>query len=438
MQPYDNSRHESAYAAPDQLRIGLYVYIDLPWFLHPFTLNSFSISSEEQIAALRALNLQRFRIDPTRSEGACSGFAIAAPAQAVAQAVEAPEQGIAHRNPLSAEKQARAQHLREHRRAVAQTEKSFVKATGIMHRLTRNLLLQPKSTLDEMYGLVDQMTAAFLERAGASLYVMGEKCGGDEAYFHGLNVSILSMMLAKDLDLSAEQARLLGAGALLHDIGRIRIPDRVLRKDPEEFTRPERELYASHVEYGVEIGKQVNLAPEALEIVAQHHEMADGSGYPRHCNQEQTAPLARIVSLANYYDNLCNPVVPSQAMTPHEALSYVFARRRDKFDARVLQLMIRSLGVYPPGCVVRLSNDAIAMVTSVNPNKALRPWVLLYDASVPRHEAVMLDLEQEPGVSIAGSLRPALLPPAVHAYLSPRRRITYFFDSGAQDTGARA
>jgi hypothetical protein len=118
-------------------------------------------------------------------------------------------------------------------------------------------------------------------------------------------------------------------------------------------------------------------------------------------------------------------------MTPHEALSFIFARRRDKFDATVLQLMIRCLGVYPPGSIVKLSNDAIAMVVSVNPQKALRPWVLLYEAGVSKHEAIMLDLDQEPDVSIAKSLRPALLPPAVYAYLSPRKRITYFFDSGA-------
>jgi hypothetical protein len=178
----------------------------------------------------------------------------------------------------------------------------------------------------------------------------------------------------------------------------------------------------------------MNLEPDALTIIAQHHEMADGSGYPRELSLEQIAPLARVVSLANAYDNLCNPVVQSQAMTPHEALSYIFARRRDKFDARVLQLMIRALGVYPPGCVVKLSNDAIAMVTSVNPNKALRPWVLLYDAGIPRHEAVMLDLEKETGLSIARSLRPALLAPAIYAYLSPRRRITYFFDAGAEES----
>jgi hypothetical protein len=194
--PPDNDSHRFLYASADQLRIGLYVYVDVPWFLHPFTRNSLSISSEEQIAQLRSLNLQRFRYDPERSEGLAAGSASAAPAQSAARAEAEPEQASVHRDPAIAEKAARAQHLREHRRAVAQTEKAFIKACGIMHRLTGNLLLHPKATLEEMDGLVDQMTTAFLEHSGACLHVMGEKCGGEEAYFHGLNVSILSMMLS--------------------------------------------------------------------------------------------------------------------------------------------------------------------------------------------------------------------------------------------------
>ena len=70
-----------------------------------------------------------------------------------------------------------------------------------------------------------------------------------------------------------------------------------------------------------------------LRIIAQHHELADGSGYPKGLKGEQIDPAARIVSLVNYYDNLCNPADLAKAMTPHEALSLMFAQRRAKFDA---------------------------------------------------------------------------------------------------------
>ncbi|MBL8460536.1 MAG: HD-GYP domain-containing protein, partial [Zoogloea sp.] len=156
------------------------------------------------------------------------------------------------------------------------------------------------------------------------------------------------------------------------------------------------------------------------------------SGYPNKLKGEQIDPLARIVSLVNYYDNLCNPVDLSKAMTPHETLSLMFAQRRAKFDTRALQVMIRCLGVYPPGTVVKLSNDAIALVSSVNPSKPLRPWVTVYDASIPKDEAIMLDLEEEPDINIAKALRPIQLPAEVYEYLSPRKRVTYYFDADSR------
>lgn len=426
-----------AYALPDHLRIGLYIYIDLPWFRHPFTLNSFKISSEEQIRELRALNVPRFRYDPKRSEGRPGGASPGLPAESAAPAAASVSAGDGDPDPAMTATDPRIRQLREHRRAVARMEKSFVKAVGIVHRLTKNLLSHPEEAVEEMGGLVEQMVTVFLERPEVTLQVMGENCGGDEAYHHSLNVSVLCMMLVKGLRLSSEQAGMLGRGALLHDIGQIEIPDRVLKNRPGEQTRPERELRARHIEYGVKIGKRLELSPEVLHIIEQHHELADGSGYPRGLRLEQIAPLARVVSLVNFYDNLCNPVDFTQAMTPHEALSFIFARRQGQFDAQVLQLLIRSLGVYPPGSIVTLSNEAIAMVVSVNPHKSLRPWVLLYDAAVPRGEAALLNLETEVDVTISKAIRPALLPAPVYAYLSPRKRITYFFDGGSPCAGAR-
>ena len=100
--------------------------------------------------------------------------------------------------------------------------------------------------------------------------------------------------------------------------------------------------------------------------------------------------------------------------------------------------MIRSLGVYPPGSVVQLTNDVLGMVTSINPKKPLRPWVMIYDPSVPKEEAIMIDLEKETEINITKSISPALLPPKVAAYLNPRKRVTYFFDGESSDTSGNS
>lgn len=431
---------EPRYLAPDQLQVGVFVMIELPWFKHPFPLSNFKIRSEDQLRELRALRLERYRFDPERSEIQIDHK----PASSLERPAAAEPQPLAH-EPNDADmlaKRERMQAIALHREHVEQVEKAFVKATAVMKNLSRNLFARPKETLDDIGALIGDMVDAFLTSPEATLHVMGDKAGGEEVYFHSLNVAILSMMLAKDLDFSAKTAKEMGVGAMLHDMGLTEIPDRVAKKNPADFTNAERNLRASHVELGVGMGQRLGMSAETLALIAQHHEMADGSGYPKGIKEADMTPAARVVSMVNFYDNLCNPVDIHKAMTPHEALSYMFAQRRSKFEAKALQLMIRSLGVYPPGSVVQLSNQALASVTSINPKKPLRPWVMVYDASIDKKEALMINLETQPEINIIKSIRPGMLPPKVAAYLSPRKRVTYFFDAGAggadRPAGSRA
>jgi putative nucleotidyltransferase with HDIG domain len=428
-QPQPAEGAADPFVTPEQLCIGLYVHIDLPWFSHPFSFSSFKIRSADQIATLRGLGVARFRFDPTRSDMQPSP-SIQKPASTAATAQPTTPVDVPV-DPAEAARRERSRQLHVRKEKQAQIEKAFLKAGGIMRNVNRSLQSNPRECLQEVGALVDQMVTAFLEEPEITLHVMGEKAGGEEVYFHGLNIAVLSMMLAGDLGLSAEETRMLGLGALFHDIGLMEVPDKVLKKNPDELNHSERELRKLHTEYGVRTAQKVGL-PEAVQaIIAQHHELADGTGYPKGLKGDAIHPLARIVSLVNHYDNLCNPVDLTRALTPHEALSMMFSQRRAKFEARSLQLIIRSLGVYPPGSLVKLSNDRIALVQSVNPAKPLRPWVLVHDPAIPKEEAISIDLEKEPDLNIIKAIRPIQIPAAVYDYLSPRKRVTYYFDAGS-------
>jgi len=423
-----------SFLLPEQLRVGIYVMLDLPWYKHNFPLGSFKIHTPEQLREVLDLGLPRYRYDPERSDA----LPDAAPAATKDGAMPPPvgaepaAEPAGIDDPAQLAKRQRMQILAQRAKQIGQVEKAFAKAAKVMKNLHKNLLSRPKEALEEMGGLVGEMVTVFLESTDVTLHVMGEKAGGEEVYHHSLNVTILAMMLAKDLGFTSEAARQLGIGAMVHDIGLTEIPSQVLMKSPDEYSHAERELRAMHVGYGVNIGRRIGLSPEALAVIAQHHELSDGSGYPNALREAQMTPAARVVSLVNCYDNLCNPVNIAKALTPHEALSLIFAQRRNNFEARAVQLMIHSLGVYPPGSIVQLSNKSLAAVFSINPKKPLRPWVLVYDPTVPKEQAIMLDLEQEPEITITKSIRPALLPPKVAAYLNPRKRVTYFFDGGAE------
>ncbi|MCF8168694.1 MAG: HD domain-containing protein, partial [Rhodoferax sp.] len=259
---------------------------------------------------------------------------------------------------------------------------------------------------------------------------MGDKMGGEELYFHSLNVTMLSLMIARAIALPVDAVGILGIGALLHDVGHKEVPDKILRKTTP-LTQAERNFYELHCQFGIDIGKRLKLAAAVLSIIGEHHEFFDGSGFPAKLKAEHIGVLPRIVVIANYYDELCNPPSIADALTPHEALSLMFSKLRPKFDPKMLQIFIRCLGVYPPGTIVQLSNGFIGMVTNVNTARPMKPMVMVYDAEVPKDEALLLDMDREVDVNIAKAIRPMQVPREVYNYLSPRKRVSYYFDAGA-------
>ena len=422
--------------AVDQLQVGVYVYLDVGWMHHPFTFNNFKIRDEEQIKVIRGLGLKWVRWDPARSErkplprSAAQALPEAAPPEADAAA--APE--TANREAM-ARKQERIQQLSEHRERLAQVEQAFLSAANVVRNLNKNIFSQPEKTVGDAGKLVGQVVETLLAAPDLAIQVMAEKPGGEDIYLHALNVAVLSMTLAKELGLPAELVQFIGMGAIFHDVGLNEIPTTILN-NPGLLTKAEREFREMHCHYGVEIGRKAALPAPVLRIIQQHHELFDGSGYPQKLKGEAIDPLARVVSLINAYDNLCNPPNIAHALTPHEALSSMFAQQRNRFDPRFLQAFIRFMGVYPPGSVVGLSNDALGLVIRVNASRPLRPSIIVYDAGIPKNEAIILDLNEEPDLNITRAIRPAQLPAAVFEYLSPRRRVSYYFDPNASSQAA--
>jgi putative nucleotidyltransferase with HDIG domain len=408
----------------DLLKVGMYIHLDVSWISHPFSLNAFKIKSEDQIRTIRGLGVKEIRWDPTKSDlSPAPGEPGGSPAdESLGQASPQEKQALEA-------KRIRVEILHKQREKMSQMEEAFSSAAAIVRSINKKIFSQPKETIEETRRLVDKMVESFLAAPEVAIHIMGEKLG-EEVYCHSLNVAILSMMIARELKLPPEVINTLGSGSLFHDIGLTEVSPTIINKtDP--LTKIERNFREMHCEYGLDIGKKIGLPPPVLKIIYQHHELFDGSGYPKKLEGEAIDLLARIVVIANHYDNLCNPPSILNALTPHEALSQMFAQYRAKFDQKLLQLFIRCMGVYPPGTIVKLSNEAIGLVTAVNASKPLKPMMIIFDPKVPKNEAIILDLEQEPGINISKAIRPALLSRAAYEYLSPRKRVNYYFDADA-------
>jgi len=194
-------------------------------------------------------------------------------------------------------------------------------------------------------------------------------------------------------------------------------------------TKAEEQFYQAHVGYGIKNIAAIRDMPLAVKnIIACHHERWDGNGFPNRLGELKIPKLARIVAIANRYDNLCNPFDLTTAKTPAEAVAHMFKREAGFYDPELLQLFVKALGVYPPGSFVALSDGSIGLVIETNSKDLLHPLIMLHDPTVPRNEALLLDLS-EAEAKIEGALSPAKLPIEVVEYLAPRGRIDYYIDA---------
>lgn len=413
----------------NQLRVGLYIHLDLGWMDHPFTLSNFKLNDEDQIQKIKKIGLKTLRYDPKRSD--CAPLPEVEAKLRVVQnkpeeLVEA-EVAVAsiteEASPVVDMKQLRCKQLHH---AIDESEKKFVIASDTVKNIQRNIQTAPKACLEQATVLVNSIVNSALSEGDIAIHALNGNRSSDAHYQHALNVTVIAMILAKSIQMSKEDAQLLGLSTILHDIGKAKISDKILLKK-EKLTHAEMLHYQQHSELGAQMVKDLGLPSRMARVVMQHHEFADGSGYPAGLKTEQTDPLARIIVLANNYDKLCNPVNVAEAKTPYESLAYMFAHQRSKFDEHLLKRLIKSLGVYPPGSIVKLSNEQYATVISVNPNHPLKPYVKLLQ-KVEDTDAQIVDLRDEKNINITACLKPAQIPSEVLKHLNARKKVSYFID----------
>jgi putative nucleotidyltransferase with HDIG domain len=418
---------DSKLIAIDQLRIGMYIKLDLNWFQHSFAMNAFKITNQQQIKEILALKLKHIRYIPSKSDLTTDDRD--QPIKIELNSVETIADVPQVFDSIIEAKRARFEKLKKQREELARCEEKFVKAANVIRNIGKTIFSNPAETIKDANKLIDSIAESFVGANDSVMHLIQNANTNEEMYFHNLNVSVLAMMLASEMKLNDEIVKQVGMAALFHDLGKIKVPDKILLKiDP--LTKPEMELYKLHTNYGVEAAVKAGLPKFVLETIAHHHEFLDGSGYPKQLKGDAISQITRIVTIANVYDNLCNHVDPRQSLTPHEALSTMYAHRRAQFDPLAMATLVKSLGVYPPGTLVRLSNEAIGLVMNVNLGKPLRPRVLVYDAEIPKEDAIILDLADETSdIAVSASIRPGNLPKAIFDYLNPRKRVNYYVES---------
>lgn len=252
----------------------------------------------------------------------------------------------------------------------------FIEQT--IHNIEQHNDLQLETARPLIRACVDSVKA----NASAMLWLARIKDRDSYTAEHCLRVAIFTVAFARFIGLPDNDLEIAGMCGLLHDIGKLKVPDRILNK-PGPLTPEE---YAIMQEHTI-LGHQLLLRDPGLDriisdVTLHHHERMDGQGYPGQLNECQISRFARLVAIVDAYDAMTSDRCYRDAMSPAEAARMLYRNRGDQFDADLVEAFIRLIGIYPPGSLVELNTGEIALVISTHPARKLRPKIeILLDAN---------------------------------------------------------
>ncbi|GHU08508.1 metal-dependent phosphohydrolase [Spirochaetia bacterium] len=241
-------------------------------------------------------------------------------------------------------------------------------------------------------------------------YILGAEVSGMEMAKSSVNTAILSALIAAELKLPSHKVLQIITGALLHDVGMLRLPKDILDKKGG-LSDGEYQRMQAHPLYTYKIVCKELLYPEDIGLITlQHHERWDGEGYPRRISENAITMGARIVSVADAFEAMVCEKPYRNSMMGYQAMKNLLSDNSRRFDPDVLKAFIQTMGIYPIGSIVLLNNGAVVRVIEVQGNAPLRPKIRVlideFGKVFQPNEGDVLDLLTEKNLFIARALDP--------------------------------
>lgn len=238
---------------------------------------------------------------------------------------------------------------------------------------------RPSDILDS-YNAVKELIDYIIEEGDVKTNLFEINKYDNYTYVHCIDTGMMATFLGMAINMPKEELRLLGEGAVLHDIGKIIIPEKIINKNGP-LTSEEYEIVKKHPMYGYRILKQSKIQNSIiLDIVCNHHEKYNGTGYPNGKSGKELSIFSKIVTLCDIFTALSSNRSYRNRFNPNEAYEYILSNSGVLFDPEIVNIFKKAFAIYPLGCHVKLSNNVEGFIVSQNPNFPDRPVVrVIYD-----------------------------------------------------------
>jgi len=347
------------------LEIGMYVSeLDRDWLDSPFLIQGFLLKDDEQIEEIR--NLCKYvYVDILQSRVAVKEKPAAISTGARAKA-----------HKLSFDKQTPPPEV-PFQQEIQVAKQIHTRLKSVIDGLYQSAAHDKKLNIDQVRTIVEEVVNSINRNEYALGWMTQLKNKDEYTAIHSMNVCILSVELGRHVGLGQDELNLLGMCGLMHDIGKIRVPNEILNK-PGDLTEAELKIMKTHADIGASLLENTPGTPrEVFNTAFSHHERLDGGGYPRRIPGEEIDAFTRIVMVADMYDAITSDRVYRPGAPSSKAMSVLYEKSGTQLDPDLVQAFIQCIGVYPVGTLVEVDTGEVGIVITIDARHRMNPSLLV-------------------------------------------------------------
>ena len=398
----------------DGLRVGMYVsQLDRPWLETPFLFQGFFIRNNNEIEELRRycdfVEIDIEESDPRIIDTLTASRATLTQTRPIEPRQEKPGLIRAFLKRLFRSFKGTAPHqprAGEYYQDSVSTADELVVArsiqTGAIERLMHildHIRDGGSISMPELQVITGELVDSVLRNSTAMALLMRMQQKDDYTSTHSLETAVWALVFGRHLGLDKESLRAVGLGGLVLDVGKTRIPVRLLNKKGS-LSDVERAYLKTHVDIGLEIlREQGGVDSRVLDMVATHHERFDGSGYPKGWKGNQIPVFGRIGGIADSYAAMTRDRPYARAISSYDAMRELKFLSDKQFQAEMVEQFIQAIGIFPVGTLVELNTGEVGVVLKEHQSDRLRPElaVILDPDKQPRQKLEVIDLKKQEG-----------------------------------------
>ena len=353
----------------EDLKIGMYVSnLDRPWLESPFLFQGFILENESQIEQLKE-TCQYVYVDELKSFVTLH--------KSKRRPVENLEQQVTKDSAVTNAKSPKYETTVPVEQEIAVAKEVYQDLDGIISGIMDDVYAGKAVQILSLKQSISPMIESVIRNPDALMWVAMLRKQDDYLYNHSLNASMLAVAAGRQIGLSKDELHDLAMGAMLFDIGKMKLPKELLQK-PGAFSKQELLVTRKHVQFGVDILKDTqDINDNILIMVKYHHERHNGSGYPHGLHGTNIPLFARIAAVVDCYDAITSVRPYAEPLSPHEAILKLYEWRDVDFQSEIVEQFIQAIGLYPTGTLVEMTTGQVGVILAQNRVRRLKPRVMV-------------------------------------------------------------